>query len=142
MPNSVSFTEGCSFFVNPITAIGLVDIVSNANGRGVVISAAASQLGKMMIRLFNQKRITVVATVRKEEQEQELREKFGLEHVFNTTEDDFLPKFKDVAKEVRAKHLLECIGGPISGKLISNMPKGSHVYLYGNLSKQPISELD
>mmetsp|Transcript_23147 Transcript_23147/g.23032 ORF Transcript_23147/g.23032 Transcript_23147/m.23032 type:complete len:108 (+) Transcript_23147:172-495(+) len=107
-----------------MTAIGMVEIVSKARSRAVVITAAASQLGKMMIRLFVRKRITVIATVRSESQEKDLRDTFGLEHIFNTSDDEFLPEFKKTCKEARVKYMLECIGGSICGKLMSNLPKG------------------
>ena len=51
----VSFNTGSSFFINPMTAVGLVEEVTKDKGTSVVLTAAASQLGKMMIRLFSQK---------------------------------------------------------------------------------------
>ncbi|CAI2373145.1 unnamed protein product [Moneuplotes crassus] len=142
LPDSVSFEQGSSFFVNPMTAIGMVEIVSKARSRAVVITAAASQLGKMMIRLFVRKRITVIATVRSESQEKDLRDTFGLEHIFNTSDDEFLPELKKTCKEARVKYMLECIGGSICGKLMSNLPKGCNVLLYGNLSREAVSDID
>lgn len=140
--DEVSFNHAANSFVNPWTAIGLVEQVTNDKGTAVVITAAASQLGKMMIRLFNEKNITVIATVRKEEQHKELKEKFNLEHIYNTEDEGFLQKFKEVTREVNAKHLLECIGGDTCGQLTSSMPKGSVCILYGNLSRQRVGDLD
>ena len=51
--------------------------------------------------------------MRKEEQEKELKEKLELDHIFNTSDEEFLPNFKEAAKEIRVKHLLECKGGSI-----------------------------
>lgn len=140
--DNVSFSEGASFFVNPMTAIGMTEIVSKAKARAVVISAAASQLGKMMIRLFRQKRITVIATVRKEEQVQDLKDNYQVENIINTSDEGFKLQLKELTRKLNAKHLLECIGGKVCGQLISSMPKGSTVYLYGNLSREKLSELD
>jgi NADPH:quinone reductase len=141
LDNNVTFEQGASFFVNPITAIGFVELVTKDRARAVVISAAASQLGKMMIRLFQNRRVTVIATVRKEDQASELRDNYNVEHIINT-EEDFEQDFKALTRELNAKHLLEWIGGSVWGKLISNMPKSSVVYLYGNLSRQKISDLN
>jgi NADPH:quinone reductase len=113
----------------------LVEQVTNDKGRSVVLTAAASQLCKMMIRIFNEKNITVIATIRKEEQEKDLKSNFGLEHVLNITDDDFLDKFKETTKQLNCKHILECVGGDIFGKLVSRMPKETTAILYGNLSR-------
>ena len=140
--NNVSFNEGASFFVNPLTAIGLVELVANDRGRSVLITAAASQLGKMMIRLFQQKRIEVIATVRKEDQLKDLQENFGIKYIFNTENEDVFDELKTTLKELDCKHLLECIGGTIFGKITSLMPKKSTVVIYGNLSRKDLSDID
>ena len=142
LDRNVTFNQGANFFVNPMTAIGLIEIVSNDKGRSVVITAASSQLGKMMIRICQESRIQVVATVRKEDQAEDLKSKFNLEHVLNTEDEKFFDKFKETVKELGTKHLLECIAGEMTGKLASIMPPKSTVVLYGCLSRQPVSGLD
>ena len=44
LPNDISFEQGCSFFVNPMTAIGLLEVSKDYKATAVVITAAASQL--------------------------------------------------------------------------------------------------
>lgn len=140
--DDVTFNQAASFFINPITAIGLVESVTNDKGTAVVITAAASQLGKMMIRLCQDANVTVIGTVRKDDQLKDLKENFNLEHVFNTEDKDFLEKFKKTTKELNAKHLLECIGGSMCGKIASQMPDGSTCILYGTLSRDSVADLD
>ena len=142
LDNGVTFNQGANFFVNPMTAIGLVELVNNDKGRSVVLTAASSQLGKMMIRLFQESGVEVIATVRKEDQAEELKANFNLEHVLNTEDTDFFDKFKDTVKELNTKHLLECISGEMTGKLASRMSPKSTVVLYGCLSRQPVSSID
>lgn len=43
LPDDISFEQGASFFVNPMTAIGLLDVSLNKHkSRTVIITAAAS----------------------------------------------------------------------------------------------------
>jgi NADPH:quinone reductase-like Zn-dependent oxidoreductase len=67
LDDATSFEQGCNGTVNPLTAIGLRDRVIQYKSPAVVIDAAVSQLGKMMIRAFAEKKIPVVAIVRKDE---------------------------------------------------------------------------
>jgi NADPH2:quinone reductase len=64
IPDETSFEEGCSFFVNPITAIALIETAKDHGAQAVVITAACSQLGRMMIRLCQTKNYPVVCIVR------------------------------------------------------------------------------
>lgn len=83
LDNDMSFEQGCNGTVNPLTAIGLRDRVIQYKSPAVVIDAANSQLGKMMIRAFHDKRIPVIAIVRKQEQADELKKLDGVSHSLN-----------------------------------------------------------
>ena len=99
--DDMTFSQAASYFINPLTALGLVEQVTNDKGQAVILTAAASQLAKMMINIFNDSNITVIAIVRRDEQVQELKEEYKLEHVFNSeTEPDFLPNLKKLTREV------------------------------------------
>jgi NADPH:quinone reductase len=52
LPKDVPFDQACCNFVNPMTAIALVDKVKQLKAKSVIVTAAASQLGQMMIRLL------------------------------------------------------------------------------------------
>jgi NADPH:quinone reductase-like Zn-dependent oxidoreductase len=141
--DDVSLDDAASFFINPLTALGLVEQVTNDKGKAVILTAAASQLAKMMIPMLHDQGITVIATVRKEEHVKELKETYDVKHVFNTdTDENFLADIKTLTREIDCKHLLECVGGSMFGKITSMMPKGSKCILYGNLSKNDVSDID
>jgi NADPH2:quinone reductase len=142
LEDDMSFNVGASFFVNPITAVGLVEQVTKDKGTSVVVTAAASQLGKMLIRLFQEEGVLVIATVRKEEQAEDLIKNFEGVRVLNSQDEDFLKKLAEVTEAENCKHLLECIGGKVCGEIVSKMPTGSTCIVYGNLSREKISEVD
>lgn len=64
---NVSFEQGACSFVNPVTAIGLLEKTKEYKARAVIQTGAASQLGRMMIRLYNQNRIPCINIVRRQE---------------------------------------------------------------------------
>ena len=60
----ISLEQAASFFVNPLTALGMVDRVKELGSTSVIITAAASQIGRMIIKLCHSERITPICTVR------------------------------------------------------------------------------
>ena len=52
LPDDVSFEQGASFFVNPLTAIGMIDVsMTKHKAKAIIMTAAASQLCRMMLRI-------------------------------------------------------------------------------------------
>ena len=142
LDNDVSFNQGALFFTNPLTALAFEDIVVNNQVKVVVITAAASQLGRMIIKLFQPHNIEIIAIVRKDDQANYLKENFKLAYVLNSADDDFLAQFSKLVDELSPSYMFEAISGSLSGKLISRMTKRSKIYLYGLLSKESLSDVD
>jgi len=67
LDDSVSWEQGACSFVNPLCAIGLLDKVAEYKGKSIIQTAAASQLGRMIIRLCKERDITCVNVVRRPE---------------------------------------------------------------------------
>ena len=63
----VSLEDGASSIINPMTALGLIDRTKELKAKACIITAAASQLGRMLIRLCVQENITPICTVRRAE---------------------------------------------------------------------------
>lgn len=102
-------------FVNPMTAIGMLRRARDEyKAQAVIQTAAASQLGRMVVRIAQQDGIPLINIVRKEEQEKILRD-LGAEHVLNSSEPDFNKKMTELAKKLRATVCLEAIGGKFTG---------------------------
>ena len=51
LSEEMSFEEGSSHFVNPLTAIGMVERLKQLKAKSVIITAAASQIARMVIKL-------------------------------------------------------------------------------------------
>ena len=65
--DDLNFEEASSHFVNPLTALGMVDRLKELKTKNVIITAAASQLSRMVIKLCKMEGITPICTVRREE---------------------------------------------------------------------------
>ena len=65
--DDISFEQGASLFVNPLTAIGMVDRLKELRSRATIVTAGASQIGRMIIKLCHQEGIIPICTVRREE---------------------------------------------------------------------------
>ena len=73
MPDGVSPREAASAFVNPLTVLGMLSTAQEEGHAGLVHTAAASQLGQMMVRVCMADGFPLVNVVRRPEQEDLLR---------------------------------------------------------------------
>ena len=67
LSEGISFDQAASFFVNPLTAIGMVERCKELGAKSVIVTAAASQIGRMILQLLVQNGIIPIATVRKDD---------------------------------------------------------------------------
>lgn len=138
LSKKISMEQGSMMFVNPMTAIAFFDVYKNTPNpskklRGIINTAAASALGRMIIRLGKQKGIPVISVVRRHEQVEILKSE-GAEFVVNSSEIDFELKLKELAHQLNATILFDAVGGTLPQQLLSAAPKGSKLFIYGRLS--------
>lgn len=141
LPKGILPEQGAMMFVNPMTAIAFFDVYKNSPNpskktRGIINTAAASALGKMIIHLGRKKGIPVISVVRREEQVEMLKQE-GAEYVVNSTDPDFEMNLKMLAHQLNATVLFDAVGGEMSQQLLNAAPKGSTLYIYGRLSDTP-----
>lgn len=157
LPPGTSPAEGASCFVNPLTALGMVETMRLENHTALVHTAAASNLGQMLQKLCLADGIDLVHIVRKPEQEKILRD-LGARHVCNSTSPDFQETLVDALEETGATLAFDAIGGGrIASQILSAMERAAslnvagysrygstvykQVYLYGALDRG-VTELD
>jgi NADPH:quinone reductase-like Zn-dependent oxidoreductase len=153
LPAGATAVEGAASFVNPMTALGMVETMRMENHRALVHTAAASNLGQMLNRLCIEQQVPLVNIVRKPEQEATLRAA-GAVYVCDSTSPDFMTKLIDALKATGATIAFDAIGG---GRLASQILTGmeaaasasagaysrygstvhKQVYIYGSLDRGP-----
>ncbi|WP_423142745.1 zinc-binding dehydrogenase [Parablastomonas sp. CN1-191] len=121
LPDDVSFAEGASSFVNPMTALGFVETMRAGGFTGIVHAAAASNLGQMLVRICAEDGVPLVNIVRSQAQV-DLLKGFGAEHVLDMTAPDFMPRLIDAIAETKAMIGFDPIGGgPLAGQILTAM---------------------
>jgi NADPH:quinone reductase-like Zn-dependent oxidoreductase len=110
LPEGVTPKEGASSFVNPLTALGMVETMRSQGHTGLVHTAAASNLGQILNRLCFEEKVPLVNIVRKPEQEQILRA-LGAEYVLNSTSPTFTDELTEALASTSATLAFDAIGG-------------------------------
>ena len=145
--------EAAACFVNPLTALGMVETMKREGHGALVHTAAASNLGQMLQKVCLAEEIPLVNVVRREEQAEILRG-IGAEHVVDTSADDFREQLTDALEETGATLAFDATGGgEIGGQVLSCMEaaqlrKGGgfsnygsdthkQLYVYGRLDTNP-----
>lgn len=138
LPHDISFAEGASSIVNPLTALAFLKIIREGRFKSVVNTAAASALGKMMVRLLKREKITLINIVRRENQVDILRDA-GAEYVLVSSAPDFAEEFSNLSNKLNSKIILDSVGGALASLLISESPPGTRLISYASLSGDNIS---
>jgi NADPH:quinone reductase len=153
LPAGTTPADGASCFVNPLTALGMVETMRREGHTALVHTAAASNLGQMLNKLCLKDGIGLVNIVRSPEQA-DIQRKIGAKHVCDSTAPDFMDRLTDALVETVATLAFDAIGGgKLAGQILTCMEiavnktakvysrYGSsvhkQVYLYGNLDTRP-----
>jgi NADPH:quinone reductase len=110
LPEGVSARDGASCFVNPLTALGMVETMKLENHRGLVHTAAASNLGQMLVKLCLADGVPLVNIVRSDAQA-DLLKSLGATHVCNSAAPSFMDDLSAALAATNATVAFDAIGG-------------------------------
>lgn len=156
MDDSTTSAEAASSFVNPLTVLGFVETMKMENHTAILHTAAASNLGQMLVKVCKDDSIPLVNIVRKSEQV-DLLKNLGAEHVCNTSEPDFMDSLVNALVATGATLGFDATGGgnegKLAGQILSAMEIAANktakeysrygsdtfkqVYIYGGLDQSP-----
>ena len=151
MNEGVSSKEAASCFVNPLTALGMVETMREEGFSGLMHTAAASNLGQMLQKICIADDVPLVNVVRKPEQEKLLRD-IGATHVCDSSKDSFAKDLKEAILETKAYVAFDATGGgELANDLLTAMEAAAsaqggefsrygsdqhkQVYIYGGLER-------
>ena len=117
LPPGATATDGASSFVNPLTALGMIETMRMEGHVALVHTAAASNLGQMLNRLCQEEQVPLVNIVRKREQEELLRAA-GAAFVCDSSKPEFMDELTAALKQTGATLGFDATGG---GTLASRM---------------------
>lgn len=144
MPSGVTPRQAASSFVNPLTALGMLSTMRELGHTGLVHTAAASQLGQMMVRICMKDGVNLVNVVRKVEQEALLREIHPSAVIINQSSPTFAVDLAQAMKHAGATIGFDATGGgALSAQILSAFDaagltrEGIQLYNYGFLDTSP-----
>lgn len=154
LPEGATAAEGASWFVNPLTALGMTETMRREGHKALVHTAAASNLGQMLNKICIKDGIGLVNIVRSKEQA-EILKKIGAKHVVDSSVPSFLDDLTAALVKTGATIAFDAIGGgKLAGDILNCMEiainktakeysrYGSsvhkQVYVYGALDIRPI----
>ena len=155
MNEGVSARQGASCFVNPLTALGMVATMREEGHSALLHTAAASNLGQMLVKICLKDQVPLVNVVRKAENVELLRS-LGAQHVLNSSDDDFMESLIAVLTQTNATIGFDATGGGKLGGLILTAMEAAQaakmgefsrygstqhkqLYIYGGLDRSPTS---
>jgi NADPH:quinone reductase len=153
LPEGATAKDGASSFVNPLTALGMVETMRREGHSGLVHTAAASNLGQMLVKICKQDGVPLVNIVRKADQEELLRG-LGAEYVYNSTSSTFESDLIEALKATKATLAFDATGGgTLASQILNGMEQAANssgagysrygsavhkqVYIYGALDTGP-----
>jgi NADPH:quinone reductase-like Zn-dependent oxidoreductase len=154
LPAGVTPAQGASCFVNPLTALGMVETMRREGHKALVHTAAASNLGQMLNKICLKDGIGLVNIVRSKEQA-DILHNIGAKHVVNSTAPAFMDDLTNALVETGATLAFDAIGGGrLAGQILTCMETAANktakvysrygsnvhkqVYIYGSLDPRPV----
>jgi len=137
LSDTVSDEQGAMLIVNPLTAWALMEIARTSGARAFVQTAAASAVGRMLVRLSQKFGVEGIHIVRREEQAELLRSA-GARHILNSETPDFDKQLRELCHQLQATIAFEAVSGMTALRVLKAMPAGSRLILYGALSESPL----
>jgi NADPH:quinone reductase-like Zn-dependent oxidoreductase len=139
--DGVRDVDGAAMIVNPLTAIAMFDIVRQEGEKAFILTAAASQLCKLIMGIAREEGYRPIAIVRRDDQIP-LLEKAGAAIVLNAEAPDFKQRLAETCKVEKPRILLDAVTGPLAATIFNAMPRRARWIVYGRLdqTETPIQE--
>jgi NADPH:quinone reductase-like Zn-dependent oxidoreductase len=154
LPEGTTAADGASWFVNPLTSLGMTETMRREGHKALVHTAAASNLGQMLNKICLKDGIGLVNIVRSQEQAAILH-KIGAKHVVDSSAASFMDDLTNALVETGATIAFDAIGGgKLAGQILTGMEiainktakeysrYGSNVhkqvYIYGSLDTRAV----
>ena len=153
LPEGASAADGASCFVNPLTALSMVEVMKLEGHKALVHTAAASNLGQMLEKICLKDGVDLVNIVRSPEQAKILKG-LGATYVVDSSSESFMEDLVAALKTTDATIAFDAIGGgKLASQILSAMEQAQNakggaysrygsstykqVYIYGGLSTAP-----
>ncbi len=155
LPDGTDPEDGASCFVNPLTSLAFTEVMKAEGHSAIVHTAAASNLGQMLVKICAQDGIPLVNIVRSPAQV-DLLKAIGATHVLDSSSATFRSDLVAALTETGATIAFDAIGGgTLGGQILAAMEQAAvarmasysrygsdsfkQLYIYGALDLGPTS---
>jgi NADPH:quinone reductase-like Zn-dependent oxidoreductase len=153
LPDGTTSAEAASCFVNPLTALAMVETMRSEGHKALVHTAAASNLGQMLNKICLADGVDLVNVVRSPAQAKILQD-IGAKHIVDSSAGSFQDDLVQALVDTGATIAFDAIGGgKLAGQLLNAMEIAANktakvysrygsttykqVYIYGGLDTSP-----
>jgi len=153
LPPGTTPAEGADCFVNPLTALGMVETMRREGHKALVHTAAASNLGQMLNKICIKDKVDLVNIVRRPEHV-DLLKRIGATYVCSSASPQFIDDLVEALAASGATVAFDAIGGGrLAGQILGAMETAANrtakeysrygstthkqVYIYGGLDRGP-----
>lgn len=131
----ISDEVGANLLSNPNTALAIIDTLKKRRVKAFIQNAAASDIGQLLQYAARESHIQVINVVRKAEQVEPLRSKFGFP-VLNSSSATFDEELQAVADKIGPTVFLDAVSGDMTSRVARALAPKGQIILYGKLSGQ------
>ena len=153
LPDDATPADGASCFVNPLTALSMVEVMRREGHKALVHTAAASNLGQMLNKICLKDGVALVNIVRSPEQVAILKA-IGATYICDSTSPTFMNDLIEALVATGATLAFDALGGgKLAGQILTAMEIAANrtaaeysrygstvhkqVYMYGGLDTRP-----
>lgn len=130
----ISDTNASMLIVNPMTALAFIREAKRMKTPAIIQTAATGALGNLMVQLCKQQRIHLINIVRSQSNIPALHA-MGAENILCSGQPDFAKQLGEISEKLGARMAIDCIGGKLTGIIVSALQPHSTLYAYAKLSE-------
>ncbi|MDB5243112.1 MAG: alcohol dehydrogenase [Spirosoma sp.] len=135
VPSAMTDDVAAQLFVNPFTAYAMVQDSGVGEGGWLMLTAAGSAFGKLVIQLCQMRGINTIGTVRRNDLNDELKT-LGLTEIINTETENMSTRVREITGGKGVSCVLDAVGGHTATEALKCLAKGGTLFIYGLLSMQ------
>jgi NADPH:quinone reductase-like Zn-dependent oxidoreductase len=139
LPGDLSDEQAATFFVNPASAIVMTRYVLKIPaGAWLLQTAAASALGRMIIRLGAKHGFRTLNVIRRREQAEELKQLGGTAVVISGDE-TLVERVQALTAGQGVPFAIDAVGGETGSQVVHTLARGGRMLVYSTLSGEPLT---
>lgn len=137
----ISLEDSCGLITNPVSVLGMLDMLQKRGLKSAAIYPATSQIGRQFASFAEKKGFEVLKIVRNAKKLKEAEEELRMSNVISFEDPEFPLKFNEMCQKLNVRLAFEGVSGSVPMKLLSAMPKGSTVCCMGSLESAEIKDV-